>query len=429
VTFNSANGKSHIYADGDDNTNDSLYNSKTRTLNERAKEGTLRDAVIGCEDESAGNASIKDKLIMVDDDAELVNAPNKTLKNYVGFGDTTDFAKISPAAPAALTFTLDTTDSAYVVVYKLAMNAKNQWVQSIVGYKLVTVNKTAQPNGNSGTTATLLLDRLAGTGIADLATGYYVSVLSQTASKGGEAYYNVTASGKLYLDSDTGTNNTFFNTKTPSFYNGDLKKTEVPVGAKSTAIQLEVGEGDTSVHKESGGKTYANFVGFGDAIDYAEIQISETGTYQFSIDAYYEKGVSALAFRVYSLTYNAWTGKYVAKAVTALTVAHSRNRNDSYVSNLLSAKVKLTEDANTHYFVAMQSTGAAKYGDSVYYNVTLNNLTSGRASLAMPETDSLGISDAMSFGQKDMDALADASASSLSELDDKSAGQLLSMLA
>jgi len=115
--------------------------------------------------------------------------------------------------------------------------------------------------------------------------------------------------------------------------------------------------------------------------------------------------------------------------VTALAVAHSKDRTNPYVDGTLSAKVKLTADANTHYFVAMQSGGAAKYGDSVYYNVTLNNLTSGSAALAMPETDSLGISDAMSFGRYDVDTLADASASSLSELDDKSAGQLLSMLA
>ena len=37
----------------------------------------------------------------------------------------------------------------------------------------------------------------------------------------------------------------------------------------------------------------------------------------------------------------------------------------------------------------------------------------------MPETDSLGISDAMSFGPFDADVLADASVSALAELDDK----------
>jgi len=83
--------------------------------------------------------------------------------------------------------------------------------------------------------------------------------------------------------------------------------------------------------------------------------------------------------------------------VTALAVAHSKDRTNPYVDGTLSAKVKLTADANTHYFVAMQSGGAAKYGDSVYYNVTLNNLTSGSAGLAMPETDS-----SISFAQDDV---------------------------
>ena len=46
----------------------------------------------------------------------------------------------------------------------------------------------------------------------------------------------------------------------------------------------------------------------------------------------------------------------------------------------------------------------------------------------MPETDSPGISDALSLGGYDAGALADASASSLAGLDDKSAWQSLAYL-
>ena len=48
------------------------------------------------------------------------------------------------------------------------------------------------------------------------------------------------------------------------------------------------------------------------------------------------------------------------------------------------------------------------------------------SSLAMPETsDALGISDALSFGGYDADALASASTASLADLNDKSAWQSL----
>lgn len=70
---------------------------------------------------------------------------------------------------------------------------------------------------------------------------------------------------------------------------------------------------------------------------------------------------------------------------------------------------------------------------NVYYNVTADvksvKDTYG-AALAMPESDSLGISDALTFGNCDTDALADLSAvSSPAELDDKSGWLNINMLA
>ena len=56
--------------------------------------------------------------------------------------------------------------------------------------------------------------------------------------------------------------------------------------------------------------------------------------------------------------------------------------------------------------------------------------TSDGASLTMPETsDALAISDALSLGGYDADALADASASALADLDDKSGGMNIASLA
>ena len=67
----------------------------------------------------------------------------------------------------------------------------------------------------------------------------------------------------------------------------------------------------------------------------------------------------------------------------------------------------------------------ANASGSVFYNVTANLNPSVADALAMPETDSLGISDALSFGQYDTDALADVSASALADLDDKAGWQSL----
>ena len=65
-----------------------------------------------------------------------------------------------------------------------------------------------------------------------------------------------------------------------------------------------------------------------------------------------------------------------------------------------------------------------------FYNVSATFNASGSASdaLAMPETsDTLAMTDALSFSQLDSDALAGASASSLTELDDKSAWKDLTL--
>ena len=82
------------------------------------------------------------------------------------------------------------------------------------------------------------------------------------------------------------------------------------------------------------------------------------------------------------------------------------------------------------YYVSMtaKNTKANDKG-SVFYNVTATLDPSASSSLAMPETDNLGISDALSFTSLNADVLADASASALTELDDKSGWLNISMLA
>ena len=71
----------------------------------------------------------------------------------------------------------------------------------------------------------------------------------------------------------------------------------------------------------------------------------------------------------------------------------------------------------------------ANASGSVFYNVMATLDSSVSSALSMPETDTLGISDALSFGGYDADTLASASISSLADLDDKSGRMNISMLA
>ena len=81
--------------------------------------------------------------------------------------------------------------------------------------------------------------------------------------------------------------------------------------------------------------------------------------------------------------------------------------------------------AGVFLFCARPETAGEK--GCVFYSVTAMFTASESAadSLAMPETDNRGVSDALSFASPEADLLADATASSFSELDDKSAWQSL----
>ena len=87
----------------------------------------------------------------------------------------------------------------------------------------------------------------------------------------------------------------------------------------------------------------------------------------------------------------------------------------------------LTLDAGEYYVSVTAKNTKANEKGGAFYNVTATFNASGSAasSLAMPETDSLAITDALSFASLDSDALANASASSLAEFDDKTGWQSL----
>ena len=313
--------------------------------------------------------------------------------NWVGFGDATDFARISPSAPAILNFTLNgkfdvgaTPASLKLTVYSLTLNSKGVWTQKVIKSKTLNMNK-----GESVSTGILYLDRL-NVPEADHSgrTGYYVSVQSTNAKKGGEAYYCVSTTGNVYNDADysianVSGNGWLFNKK-DNAVNGELMASYVGTYAE-TWIDFDY----DVCHDE-----YYNFVGFGDTCDYSEIYVDEEGLYNFKIDT-----TGKAKFTVYSMTRK--NGKWTQKVLGSQTISDVNGAKGATLKK--DVKLSTTND-DLRYFVSMQATDTKK-SPEVYYNVmSFLTAVSVADALAMPETDSLGISDSLSLGQYDTDVLA-----------------------
>ena len=389
---------SDFYVDADDGHNNSLVEKKV--LNQYVDEFADTEVTTG-----------EKTFIQLDTDVfEVTDHDDYT--NWVGFGDAADFARISPDAPAILNFTLNgkcdagaTLASLKFTVYSLTLSSKGVWTQKEIKSKTLNLK-----NANSVSTGILYLDRLnAPEEDTNGRTGYYVSVQSTNAKKGGEAYYSVSTTGNIYEDADYSVENVngngwLFNKK-GNAVNGDLEKTN-PDATGQSVIALD----DGVVH----GK-YANFVGFGDAYDYAELILSSDGLYNFKLDT-----TGKAKFTVYSMTRK--NGKWTQKVLGSQTI----NDVNGVTGATLKKAVQLAATSeDVRYFVSMQATDTKKCPE-VYYNVTATPGGAANASaLAMPETDVPTVTDALSFGQYDADALADGSASALAGLNDKSAWQNL----
>ena len=126
---------------------------------------------------------------------------------------------------------------------------------------------------------------------------------------------------------------------------------------------------------------------------------------------------------MYSLTRNS-KGKWTQKALGSQTIKDVNGATG--VTLKKDVKLTATND-DLRYFVSMQATDTKK-SPGVYYNVmSFPTAVSEADALALPETsDALAMTDSLSFGQHNTDAIAGASfTSSLADLDDKSGWQSL----
>ena len=403
VSLNTAEGKnkSEFFADGDDGWNNGpllvkVGKDKVANTAQIAKFQTVNIAESGT------------RNIQFDTNEILADGTGRW-DNFVGFGDDNDYVRLSATQPVELSLTINAIGNVKLIVYSLSLNAKGQWVQKTLQTTPLSLKKN-QETGEASSKKKLLLDRLVDTTGKDTdnVTGYYVCVQSTNASKGGSASYNVTATATVYSDADCSIVNESGNGWLYDKKTGKVNSEEnLNLDANkdiANGQSIKVDQGDV------------NFVGFGDEFDYAAFMVAADGKYSFTIDT-----SGKAKFTVYSIA-PAKGDKRTQKSLLTQTIKKATS-GDGEKTKEVALKTGET------YYVSMQSTGAKK-GDEVYYNITANlSGAQPASSLAMPETDNLANSDALSFGGYDTDVLADASASSLAELDDKSAWLNIASLA
>ena len=320
--------------------------------------------------------------IILDEDPMSVGSHD----NFVGYTDEIDFKKVHLNNTAKLSFDIYATDASKFTIWQWD-GKKNKLVSlqaSTLKLKEVEDIKSGAKSSSSSKYFFVETKNII------LKSGdYYLSMESTNAAKGGNAYYNVI----LAEDSQ------FFGTPN----NGDDTWKDLADDYDLGALS---GSKDNIVR---------DWVGYDDAVDYRKFTVEgEKTNFSFHIQS-----SDLTKFTVWK--YDAKKKKTVALQTTSI----EDNYWGEYQYGTTTDQLQL--DAGEYYF-SMESTNAKK-GGNADYKVSVIIGDKYKAALAMPETDTLGISDALSFGQYDADVLADASASALADLDDKSGWMNISMLA
>ena len=335
----------------------------------------------------------------------LDNAPMVDITgfgSFVGFTDSDDYAKLDLASSAYLKFSItgNGDGKAKFTIWKRAKGTTGK-LSKVTGVSLPAKKVYA------ATTKAQFLDTDK--------YEYYVLMECTDASKGKGVYYNVQVTDDtVFFDSaDNGFNNALYNKKGKAFYAEDATHHFETTTVNGAGIHVKLDSDPV------GDANYENFVGYQDAADFAKIELASDGNLSFDL-----KATGNATFVVYKKGQDK-KGNDTLEAIqtTKLTVAKDKDIVETGTELLTGLKAG-------EYYVSMtaKSTKANASG-SVFYSVMATLDSSVSSALSMPETDSLGISDALSFGQYDADVLADASVSSLAELDDKSGWMNISMLA
>ena len=253
--------------------------------------------------------------------------------NYVGYGDDTDFAKITLSSAAKLSFTINSTDAVKFIIYSLEEREDGKggvtYTQNAV--QTTILKKAKNATEYSGTTEALLID----------AGEYYVSVQSTNASKGGSAYYNVAMKDDSVFYTAGNNTDDWTDLKTKGEF-GQVGSVGV-IGSTSSAI-LE------------------DWVGFGDAVDYKRFTLNSAARISFSASASDET-----VFSVWRLVETEKAGATVFSLQSLSTVTLAKPKTGTEYAGTTEA---ILLEAGDYYF-SMESVNAAT-GGNADYRVNLN---------------------------------------------------------
>ena len=250
------------------------------------------------------------------------------LCDWVGYGDSVDYAGFTLDSAARLSFSIDADDAVKFTIYQLIKDKNGTY--SLKALQTTTLSYDSEMEDYEAITKGLLLQ--AGT--------YYISVQSTNAAQGGSAYYNI------YLDDE---NSDFFT-------GGD--NSDDWTDMKTAGADGEVGNVGTL--DECSFEVLSDWVGYGDSIDYAGFTLDNAAKLSFMIDA-----TGAAKFTIYRLVQDK-NGKYSLKALQATSLSYDKEFEEYEATT----KALLLEAGQ--YYISVQSTNADQ-GGSAEYNVYLND--------------------------------------------------------
>ena len=281
------------------------------------------------------------------------------LRNYVGPEDTADYAKITLEHAASLSFDLAAAAAgAKFTVWRLIVgeDRHGETTYRMKSLQSTSLKKDRETGQFAATSKKLLLE----------AGEYFVSM--QFSKKAGDAFYNVALNGEsgFYTDGDDCWNDYVYDRKLG--YNeenvGRFVNTEITAATEN--IMLDAAP--------VGGK-WDNFVGSGDAADYAKITVNAGATLSFTLAA-----TDAAKFTIRRLVIGSdrhGETTYKMKSLQSTSLKKDR-KTGLYAAD---TKAYTFDEAGT-YFISMESTNAKK-GSYTYYSVSLNS-ASGLDDLAAP---------------------------------------------
>ena len=344
------NDKSVFFVYGDDGWNDRpLYNAKTKEYN----------------DSLSGNAIGMDGASHVLPDGGSPEVPDGW-ENWVGYGDAIDHGMITLDSAAKLSFTVTATDAVKFSLFQLTTTYDKNY-NTVYSVKTLQ-SAAAKLNKTTGlyelTTAGLLIK--APDVDFNGSIEYYLAVESTNAAKGGNAAYTVTVndSSVFFVYGDDGWNDRpLYNAKTKE-YNDSLSGNAIGMDGASHVLpdggSPEVPDG------------WENWVGYGDAIDHGMITLDSAAKLSFTVTA-----TDAVKFSLFQLTTTYDKNYNTVYSVKTLQSAAAKLNKTTGLYELTTAGLLIKApdvdfNGSIEYYLAVESTNAAKGGNAAY-TVTVND--------------------------------------------------------